>query len=248
VATPTANQTWQQGSNVNLKLPATLFKDPQNSALTYSASGTHSTALPSWLSFNPSTNSFSGTVPAGLEKFSVVVTATDALGASASETFTVTVPAAAPAVTNPLGAEHIAANSAFSFALPSNSFTDPQGETLTLKATLSSGAALPSWLKFTAATGTFSGTSLKTTQTVEVKVTATDSSSLSASETFAVATAPAAGTASGFSLADWSPVIATTLSQNDAHSSGVSLSALGSLGGILLDIGSHGVEGIFSHA
>jgi hypothetical protein len=247
VGTPTPAQTWQQGTNVTLKLPATLFKDPQNSALTYSASGTHSTALPSWLSFDPSTNSFSGAVPAGLEKFSVVVTATDALGASASETFTVTVPAAAPKLTDPFGTQHIGTNSAFSFALPSDSFTDPQGQALTLKATLASGAALPSWLIFTAASGTFSGTSLKTTQTVQVKVTATDTGSLSASETFAIATAPATGTASGFSLADWSPALSTTLSQNNAHSSGVSVSALGALGGLLLDIGHHGVEGIWSH-
>ena len=47
---------------------------------------------------------------------------------------------------------------AVNFTLASNTFTDPQGETLTYSATLSNGAALPSWLSFNTATGTFTGT------------------------------------------------------------------------------------------
>jgi hypothetical protein len=56
-------------------------------------------------------------------------------------------------------------------------------------------------LKFTAATQTFSGTAPAKAQTLALKVTATDTSALSASETFAVSVAP--GTSTGFSLEDW---------------------------------------------
>ena len=44
---------------------------------------------------------------------------------------------------------------ATTFTLPSKAFTDPQGSALTCAATLSSGAALPTWLKFNAATAGF---------------------------------------------------------------------------------------------
>ena len=73
---------------------------------------------------------------------------------------------------------------AVNFALASNTFVDPQGETLTYSATLSNGAALPSWLSFNAATGTFTGTVANSVTGLSVKVTATDTSGLSASETF----------------------------------------------------------------
>lgn len=201
-----AAQTWLQGSNVNFSFSAGLFKDPQGSALTYSAAGAAGASLPNWLSFNASTDTFSGTVPAGMEKIPIVVTATDALGASASTSFTVTVPAASPVLSVPEAAQTLAENGAFSFALPSSGFTDPQGESLTYKATLSTGGALPSWLKFSAATQTFSGTAPAKAQSLELKVTATDTSALSASETFAVNVS--AGSSAAFTLQDW-----TTLAQ-----------------------------------
>jgi hypothetical protein len=45
-----------------------------------------------------------------------------------------------------------------SLALPANTFTDPQGETLTYSATQSNGQAFPSWLSFNATTKILSGT------------------------------------------------------------------------------------------
>jgi len=181
-----AAQTWQQGADIAFTLPATLFKDPQGSATTLSASG-----LPAWLTFNPGTAKFSGTVPAGLEKFSLVVTATDALGEAASTSFAVSVPAAAPSLSIPEPAQTLAEHSAFTFALPTASFLDPQGEHLTYKATLSNGAALPSWLAFAASTLSFSGTTPKTVTALDLKITAIDTSGLSAMEIFGLSVAPA---------------------------------------------------------
>jgi hypothetical protein len=58
-------------------------------------------------------------------------------------------------------------------------------QTLRYGATLSIGQALPAWLSFNAPTETFSGTAPATAQSLTVKVTATDTSGLTSSETFA---------------------------------------------------------------
>lgn len=60
-----------------------------------------------------------------------------------------------------------------SFQLPSTTFYEPAGTTLT--ATLATGAALPSWLVFDAATQTFSGTVPDGFTSLSLSVTATDS-------------------------------------------------------------------------
>ncbi|HTZ70580.1 MAG TPA: putative Ig domain-containing protein [Acetobacteraceae bacterium] len=200
LAARTPNQTWHQGQAVNFAVSAAAFKDPQGLALSYSASGVGG-ALPSWLHFNAATQSFTGTVPAGMENFSVNVTATDDLGLSASETFSVAVPAAAPVLRTPAPAQSWVTNGAVDFRLPTTSFSDPQGEALTLKASLSSGAALPSWLSFNASTLTFSGTAPATAATMSIKVTATGTSGLSASELFAASIVK--GATAEISLADW---------------------------------------------
>jgi len=98
VTSQTASQTWKQGQKINLALPANTFTDPQGQTLTYAATQSNGQALPSWLSFNASTKTFSGTVPAAAASFSLKVTATDTAGLSASETFGATVPAAAGAI------------------------------------------------------------------------------------------------------------------------------------------------------
>jgi hypothetical protein len=201
LGTPTANQTWQQGSKVSLTLPTSLFTDPQKEALTYTATGAGGAALPSWLSFNPTTRAFSGTVPHGMQSFPIVVTATDTSGLSTSETFVATVPAAAPTVAVTASPLVLAEGSSFTDTLPSGIFVDPQGETLTLKAGLANGAALPSWLSFNPATATFSGTAPATAQNLLFKVTATDTSALSVSETFALTVSKSA--AHAFVASDW---------------------------------------------
>jgi VCBS repeat-containing protein len=81
----------------------------------------------------------------------------------------------APTLSKALADKYINFNKAFSFQLPAKSFTDiDKGDVLTLKATLANGAALPSWLKFDAATGSFSGMAPKQVSAFEVRVTATD--------------------------------------------------------------------------
>ncbi|MGP8122320.1 MAG: putative Ig domain-containing protein [Xanthobacteraceae bacterium] len=198
VTAQTAAQTWKHGQAISFKLASNTFTDPQGSALTYSAKLSSGAALPSWLTFNAATDTFSGTVANSASGLTIVVTATDGYGLSASETFTVATPApAAPVVTAQTATQTWKLGQAVSFTLASNTFTDPQGEALTYSATLSNGAALPSWLTFNAATGKFTGTVPNTAAGLSIKVTATDAGGVATSETFSVltpATAPALAT------------------------------------------------------
>jgi spore germination protein YaaH len=196
VTAQTASQTWTQGQKVSLALPTKTFTDPQSETLTYTASQSNGQALPSWLSFNAATDTFSGTVPAGMANLTLKVTATDTSLLSASETFGVTVPAAAPTVTDQTANQSWTPGQKISLALPANTFTDPQKGTLTYTASQTNGQALPSWLSFTASTDTLSGTVPVGFESLALKITATDTSRLSASETFGVAV-PASVTSVG---------------------------------------------------
>jgi hypothetical protein len=190
----TAAQTWKLGQTVNFTLASNTFTDPQAQKLTYSATLSNGAALPSWLSFNSTTGTFTGTVANTTTGLSIKVTATDTSGLSASETFSIATPApAAPTVTAQTASQTWKLGQAVNFTLASNTFTDPQAEKLSYGATLSSGAALPSWLSFNASTGTFTGTVPNTAAGLSIKVTATDLGGASSSETFSVltpATAP----------------------------------------------------------
>ncbi|MBE5216031.1 putative Ig domain-containing protein, partial [Pectobacterium quasiaquaticum] len=74
-----------------------------------------------------------------------------------------------------LTAQSVAQGGSLNFTLPSGLFTDPDGDTLTLSATLADGSPLPSWLSFNAATGTFSGTPANgDVGNLSIKVTAND--------------------------------------------------------------------------
>jgi hypothetical protein len=189
VISPTATQTWKLGQQVNFTLPSTTFSDPQCELLTYTATQSNGSGLPSWLSFNASTETFTGTVPDAATGLSITVKATDTSGLSASETFSVLTPASAPIVTWQTAPQTWRAGQQISFALPSYTFTDPQGERLTYTAAQANGQALPSWLNFNATTETFTGTAPSNATSSLIKVTATDTSGLSASETFSVSIA-----------------------------------------------------------
>jgi hypothetical protein len=91
VTAQTTGQTWKTGSAVNFTLAQNTFTDPQGEALTYSAKQASGAALPGWLKFNGTTDTFTGTAPTTAGALSLKVTATDAGAASVSETFGVTI-------------------------------------------------------------------------------------------------------------------------------------------------------------
>ena len=89
--TKIANQTDTVGHLFSLAFSdSTFIDDDGNNTITYSATLSDGSALPSWLPFNPGTRTFSGTLTeAG--SFSIKVLATDTAKATASCTFTLEV-------------------------------------------------------------------------------------------------------------------------------------------------------------
>jgi hypothetical protein len=127
----TATQTWKLGQAVNFTLSSTTFTDPQAEKLTYSATLSSGAALPSWLTFNATTDTFTGTVPNTAAGLSLKVSATDTSSLSASETFSVLTPATAPMLTSQTATQTWKLGQAVNFTLSSTTFTDPQTEKLT---------------------------------------------------------------------------------------------------------------------
>jgi len=84
-----ADQAASQDAAFSFTIPANAFTDIDNGdTLTYGATLADGSALPSWLTFDAATQTFSGTPANGdVGSLSVLVTATDTGGLSASSTF-----------------------------------------------------------------------------------------------------------------------------------------------------------------
>jgi Ca2+-binding RTX toxin-like protein/plastocyanin len=195
VATAIANQTAAEDSPFTYTFAANTFGDVDaGDVLAYSATLSDGSALPSWLSFNGATRTFSGT-PTNNEvgNLSVKVTATDLAGSSVNNTFALTVANTndAPTLDNAIAAQSATEDAPFSYTFAANTFSDVDaGDVLAYTATRADGSALPSWLSFDAGTRTFSGTPLNgDVGTLSVKVTATDSAGAFVNSTFGVSVA-----------------------------------------------------------
>ncbi len=186
VIEPVINQSTNENQVFTYQLPDEAFIDLDGDVLTYSATLSDGSALPSWLSFDANTQTFSGTPSfddAGV--LAIKVTANDGQ-ATASQTFTLDVLDVnrAPVVIEPVVNQTTSENQAFNYQLPSEAFIDLDGDVLTYSATLSDDSALPSWLSFDANTQTFSGTpSFDDAGVLAIKVTANDGQA-TASQTF----------------------------------------------------------------
>ncbi|CAM6054475.1 unnamed protein product [Sphagnum tenellum] len=181
--TPTLTQTWGAGQAVSLSV-ASAFKSPTGAALTYTAKQLNGSALPSWLKFNTTTDTFSGTAPSSAQSLSILVQASNG-NASNTETFTVNIDASPPVIVTPTPTQTWNEGATVSLSV-ANTFVDPKGENLTYSATLANGQALPTWLKFNSGTGLLTGTAPTTAQSLSVVLKATDAVGLSTSETVAL--------------------------------------------------------------
>jgi Ca2+-binding RTX toxin-like protein len=187
-----ANQSSPEDQAWSFQLPANSFSDIDGDALSYSAARANGAALPGWLHFDAATRTFSGTPPANFNgTLNLKVTASDG-PLSASDSFTLTIVAVndAPTLANPLADQSSPEDTAFSYQVPANSFTDADGDMLTYAATLADGTPLPAWLTFTPASRTFSGTPpANFNGTLAVRVTASDGQ-LSINDVFILAVTP----------------------------------------------------------
>jgi VCBS repeat-containing protein len=88
VAIPLIDQSVKQSTSFNLVLPTHAFTDvDRGDKLSYTATLADGSALPSWVTFNAATQTFSGT-SGDPTRLHVKVTATDLVGATASSAFT----------------------------------------------------------------------------------------------------------------------------------------------------------------
>ncbi len=190
VANRIPNRKALAGTAFSYAFPANTFADTDTGdTLSYTATKSDNSALPSWLTFTAGTRLFSGTPAAGdAGTLSVKVTASDGFGGTVSDIFDIVVKAtnSAPTVANAISDRKAAVGNQLVFRFPANTFNDADtGDTLTYTATKSDGNALPSWLTFTAGTRLFSGTpATGDVGTLSVKVTASDGFGATVSDTF----------------------------------------------------------------
>ena len=189
VANEIPDQAATVGTALDYEFPANTFADTDaGDTLTYTATQSDDSALPSWLSFAPATRTFSGTpATANVGTLEVKVTASDGTD-SVGDIFDIVVSAGtttAPTVANEILDQAATVGTALLYAFPADTFADTDaGDTLTYTATKPDDSALPSWLSFAPETRTFSGTpQTADLGTVSVKVTANDGSE-SVSDTF----------------------------------------------------------------
>ena len=198
-----ADQQAKESEQFFFIVPSTSFLDPDaGDSLSYAASLETGSPLPSWLSFNADTRTFSGTPTAtDVTTLSVRLTATDQGGLSVSDTFSLNVEPAnyAPIVSTPIPNQTISTGVAWIYTLPAASFSDPNpADTLTYTARIddgtASGAPLPAWLTFDPLSRSFSGTPADAdASTLPVRVTATDPAGASISDTFNLIVSDTAG-------------------------------------------------------
>lgn len=177
LANAITNQTANEDAVFSFQFAANTFTDEDGDALTYSISP--STALPSWLSFNASNRTFTGTpLVTDIGIRTVTVIATDG-NLDASTTFSLEVVSVndAPILANDIPNQTATEDVLFSYQFASNVFSDEENDPLTYAASLADDSALPQWISFDGPTQTFSGTPGNSdVGTIDVKLIAFDGS------------------------------------------------------------------------
>jgi uncharacterized delta-60 repeat protein len=163
------NQVASTRAPFELVVPTGNFADTDPAdSLTYSASLVGNGPLPSWLTFNAATRTFTGSptianiTPAPL---AIRVTATDRTGAFAVDDFELSVrnDNRPPTVASPIEDQNATIGQAFSFEIPSSTFRDPDFVPPTptslapLVYSIDASTPLQPWLSFNPATRTFTG-------------------------------------------------------------------------------------------
>lgn len=165
---------------------------------------------------------------------------TDAGNLSFSRSFTIAVTNVdeAPVLANAIADQTSAEDATWSFTVPADSFSDPDGDGLTFAASLADGGPLPDWLTFDQATRTFSGTPpLDLNGNLDLTVTAS-ANDTSVSDVFTLSItpvndAPSALTLSAASVAENSVAgtVVGTLNGSDIDSSGLVYALTDTAGG-----------------
>jgi hypothetical protein len=194
IANAIANQNATEDSAFTFQFATNVFADADADTLTYSAQLAGGAALPTWLSFDAVTRTFSGMPANGdVGTVSIDVIADDGNGGTVTDTFDIVIANSndAPTVANTIPNQNATENVAFNFQFAANTFNDVDvGNTLTYSVQLAGGSALPAWLNFDPATRTFSGTPANgDVGSVSIDVTADDGNGGTITDTFTITVA-----------------------------------------------------------
>ncbi|NJN88174.1 MAG: hypothetical protein HC881_20125, partial [Leptolyngbyaceae cyanobacterium SL_7_1] len=200
LVTPIADQSIQEDSAFSFSIPPTSFGDSDvGDRLTYSVTQESGAPLPSWLGFEPTTRTLSGTpTNAEVGSLTLIVTATDSATQAISDTVVLTVTNVndAPTLVSPIADQTPTIDTPFTLTLPPTTFNDIDGgDSLSYSVSRSDGGTLPSWLNFDSASLTLSGTPTSNDiGTVSIQIIATDLAGTSSSDSFDVTIAPIVNT------------------------------------------------------
>ena len=81
------DQAFARAGNWVYQVPSSVFSDAEGLSMTYAATLADNSPLPSWLTFDDTTRTFTGNPPKGTADISLKVTATDSEGETVSKTF-----------------------------------------------------------------------------------------------------------------------------------------------------------------
>lgn len=182
---------------LNFVLPEGIFADADGEALNYSVTLSSGEPLPSWLIFDATTRTLSGTPQnADVGPLSLRIIASDAEGEAAATDFVLTVVNTndAPIVFSPLADRLVRAGEQGAWALPAASIVDVDGDALTYSASGANGSALPDWIQIDAASGAISAAPPESIRgEFVIKLTATDTSGAAVTDEFVITVVPPQG-------------------------------------------------------
>ena len=191
--------TVDEDAPLDFTVPAGTFRDVDaGDKIRYLATLDRGAALPAWLRFDGATGRFTGTPANGdVGTYRIHLLAVDGAGATAEDVFELAVENTNDAPTLAAALPDLTINEGQppAFDIPAGTFADVDpGDELDLHAMLASGEALPAWLDFNAATGTFSGTAERVdVGAYLVRVTATDAAGVAVSDGFLITVAAVPG-------------------------------------------------------
>ena len=150
VIMPVPVLTGREDTHFTARLPSGTFSDIDGDLLLIEARGVGGAGLPSWLSFDRATQTFSGMPPSDFNGSLIVELIADDRQIISSRQLVIMISAAndAPDLLLPFADLNGREDTAFAFAIDASQFADRDGDFLTLSLELSDGSPLPEWLLF----------------------------------------------------------------------------------------------------
>ena len=135
---------------INITLPEDVATDADGDALTLTVARDGGAPMPTWLAFDATTRTFTGTPPANFNgTVALQLTASDGR-LSDTRAFELVIDPVndAPTLTAPFSDRFASEDEAFNVALQQNLFTDVDGDALSVDVRHADGSALPDWISF----------------------------------------------------------------------------------------------------